>query len=143
MTPTELSVLLEWTGYDIDGASVGHLGIGFDEALRCVDRGAWTAARLRDLAAGRRGDDGAPRPGVRRLLPPAADEFFAAERLRPAPRSVLDPAFSVVIVTAGAGHLSTQRRDRVDVRAGMTLLVPFAAGICTLHGRAEAVRLRR
>jgi mannose-6-phosphate isomerase len=141
--PTDLSVLLEWTGYDIDGASVGHLGIGFDEALRCVDRGAWSEARLRDLSVARRGDAGAPRAGVQRLLPPAADEFFTAERLRPAPHSVLDPAFSVVIVTAGAGHLSTGYHDRIDVVAGMTLVIPFAAGTCTLHGQAEAVRLRR
>jgi mannose-6-phosphate isomerase len=140
--PTDLSVLLEWTGYDIDGASVGHLGIGFDEALRCVDRSAWSQPRLRELGAARRRDD-APRPGVQRLLPPAADEFFTAERLRPAPHSVLDPAFSVVIVTAGAGHLSTGYHDRVDVRAGMTLVIPFAAGTCTLHGQTEAIRLRR
>jgi mannose-6-phosphate isomerase len=141
--PTDLSVLLEWTGYDIDGASVGHLGIGFDEALRCVDRGAWSEARLRDLGAARRRDDDAPRPGVQRLLPPAADEFFTAERLRPAPHSMLDPAFSVVIVTAGAGHLATGYDDRIDVRAGMTLVIPFAAGACTLHGQTEAIRLRR
>jgi mannose-6-phosphate isomerase len=130
--PTDLSVLLEWTGYDIDGASVGHLGLGFDTALECVDRGAWSGARLRDLSAasGRSG-----------LLPPAAERFFTAERMPPG--AVLDPAFSVVVVTAGEGHLSTGRNGRVDVRAGTTVVVPFAAGACALHGRAEAIRLRR
>jgi mannose-6-phosphate isomerase len=138
--PTDLSVLLEWTGFDIDGAAEGHLGIGFDLALECVDRGGWSAARLEDLAADR---DSSPRPGVERLLPPAADGYFTAERLRPAPRSGLDPAFSVVVVTAGEGHLTTGDGDRLDVRAGTTLVVPFAAGACTLDGALEAVRLRR
>jgi mannose-6-phosphate isomerase len=141
--PTDLSVLLEWTGYDIDGASAGHLGIGFDAALRCVDRTAWSEARLRDLGRSRQGDGRAPRPGVERLLPPAADGYFTAERLRPRPHSVLEPAFSVLVVTAGAGHLSTAHDDRIEVRAGTTLVVPFAAGACTLHGDTEAVRLRR
>ena len=31
--PTDLSVLLEWTGFDVDGERDGHLGVGFDEAL--------------------------------------------------------------------------------------------------------------
>jgi mannose-6-phosphate isomerase len=141
--PTDLSVLLEWTGFDIDGAAVGHLGLGFDEALRCVDRAARSEPELRGLAAGRPGDARTPRPGVERLLPPAADGYFTAERLRPAPDAVLDAAFSVVVVTAGAGELSTGRNQVLDVRAGATLLVPFGAGTCTLRGEVEAVRLRR
>ncbi|GAA1029777.1 class I mannose-6-phosphate isomerase [Virgisporangium ochraceum] len=138
--PTDFSVLLEWTGFDLDGAAVGHLGLGFDEALRCVDRAAWSEARIRGLAAARPGST--TRPGVERLLPTAADGFFTAERLRPAPDAVLDPAFSVVVVTAGGGELSTGH-EILPVRAGMTLLVPFGAGTCALRGRVEAVRLLR
>ncbi len=40
--PTDLSILMEWEGFDLDGAADGHLGLGFDVALGAVDRRAWT-----------------------------------------------------------------------------------------------------
>jgi mannose-6-phosphate isomerase len=79
---------------------------------------------------------------VDRLFPEVADAFFAAERLRPSPVSVLDPAFSVVVVIDGAGTLEAEHGDPVAVRAGDTLLVPYAAGECTLRGDTTAIRCR-
>ena len=35
--PTDFSILLEWTGFDLDGPAEGHLGLGFDTALGAVD----------------------------------------------------------------------------------------------------------
>ena len=40
--PTDFSVLLEWEGFAIDGRAEGHLGLGFDVALGCVDRAGWS-----------------------------------------------------------------------------------------------------
>jgi mannose-6-phosphate isomerase len=138
--PTDFSVLLEWDGFDI-AAEAGHLGLGFDQALACVDRASWDADRIEDLRRARRaGRD--VRPGADRLFPEAADAFFAAERLRPGPVSVLDPAFSVVVVTSGAGTLAAEHGEPLDVRAGHTLLVPYAAGRCELRGDATAIRCR-
>jgi mannose-6-phosphate isomerase len=138
--PTDFSVLLEWEGYDVD-ASAGHLGLGFDQALGCVDRGSWDSGRIEDLRRARReGRD--VRPGVDRLFPETADAFFAAERLRPDPVSVLDPAFSVVVVLSGEGTLKTGVGETLGVGAGDTLLVPYAAGECALHGDVTAVRCR-
>src|SRR6266540_6522524 len=34
--PSDLSVLLEWAGFAVDGTRDGHLGLGFDVALRSV-----------------------------------------------------------------------------------------------------------
>jgi mannose-6-phosphate isomerase len=79
---------------------------------------------------------------VDRLFPELADAFFAAERLRPEPLSVLDPAFSIVVVLSGTGTLEAERGDPVEVRAGHTLLVPYAAGSCTLRGDTTAIRCR-
>jgi mannose-6-phosphate isomerase len=138
--PTDFSVLLEWDGYDIDGEA-GHLGLGFDQALRCVDRSSWDDRRLDDLRRARRTGRGV-RPGVDRLFPEAADAFFAAERLRPDPDAVLDPAFSVVVVVAGTGVLEPEHGDTVEVGAGTTLLVPYASGHCTLRGDLTAIRCR-
>ena len=34
--PEDLSILLEWHGFALDGARDGHLGLGFDLALQAV-----------------------------------------------------------------------------------------------------------
>ncbi|HEY0541038.1 MAG TPA: class I mannose-6-phosphate isomerase [Actinoallomurus sp.] len=138
--PTDFSVLLEWEGYDIEPAA-GHLGLGFDQALRCVDRTSWDARRIEELGRARR-EGRAVRPGVDRLFPEAADAFFAAERLRPDPVSLLDPAFSIVVVVDGTGTLEAEHADPIQVRAGDTLLIPYASGRCTLRGDTTAIRCR-
>jgi mannose-6-phosphate isomerase len=127
--PTDFSVLLEYEGFALDGPAEGHLRLGYELALQCVDRGGWDADRLAAL----RGDS-------QRLLPAAADPFFAAERLRPAPAARLATGFSVLVVTAGDGTLRGAHDD-LAVRRGDTLLVPYAAGPLELGGRVEAVRL--
>jgi mannose-6-phosphate isomerase len=136
--PTDFSVLLEWDGFAIDGPAVGHLGLGYDLALSCVDRAAWTPDRLADLRGTRPGD----RPGVQRLFTGLADPFFAAERLRPDPESVLEPAFSVVVVTSGSGLLEAEHDEPLPVRAGDTAVLPYAAGSCVLRGAVEAIRCK-
>ncbi len=134
--PTDLSVLLERDGFDVP-SSAAYLGLAPDQALACVDRSGWGSSRLAEL----RRDDGPIRPGARRLLPPAADGFFAAERLRPDPVSALDPGFSVVIVLSGQGILGYGDVP-LPVGRGDTLVVPYAAGPGELRGEVEAVRCR-
>jgi mannose-6-phosphate isomerase len=122
--PTDFSVLLEYEGF---GHADGHLGLGYDLALQCVDRGAWTPSRLAQL-----------RGTAARLLPEAADEFFAARRLYGGDR--LDRGFSVLVVVAGEGRLIGEKDD-LSVRRGDTLLVPYAAGPVLLDGQVEVIRL--
>jgi mannose-6-phosphate isomerase len=133
--PTDFSVLLEWAGFAVDGRQQGHLGLGFDVALRCVDRSGWGVGELDRLRRGR----GPVRPGVERLLPAEADPFFQAERLRPDPSCPLEAAFSILVVTGGSGRLET-RGGSLDLDRGDTVLVPFAAGPGAVRGRLEAVR---
>jgi mannose-6-phosphate isomerase len=133
--PTDFSVLLEWEGFAIDGRRHGHLGLGFDLALGCVDRSGWAPAALDRLRGGR----GTVRPGVERLLPAEADPFFRAERLRPDPAARLEAGFSILVVTDGSGRLGT-RGGALDLARGDTVLVPFAAGPGEVRGRLEAVR---
>src|SRR4051812_24004572 len=114
--PTDFSVLLEYENF---GLPDGHLGLGYDLALQCVDRGAWTPSRLDGLR------------GAERLLPEAADEFFAARRLRGGDR--LEQGFSVLVAVAGEGRL-TGEKDDLSLRRGDTLLVPYAAGPLRLDG---------
>jgi mannose-6-phosphate isomerase len=122
--PTDFSVLLEYEGF---GLADGHLGLGYDLALQCVDRAAWSPSRLDTL-----------RGSATRLLPEAADEFFGARRLSGGDR--VEAGFSVLVVVAGEGRL-TGEKDDLPVRRGDTLLIPYAAGPLHLNGRLEAIRL--
>lgn len=129
--PTDLSILMEWKGFDLDGAADGHLGLGFDLALQAVDRRAWPGSEVEALRGARAGDLGD-------LLPDAAD-FFRVERTR---GTVTSPAgFGVLVVVSGGGRLSGGTGE-LDVRAGQTVLLPHAAGDVRLEGDAEALWCR-
>ena len=136
--PTDLSMILEWKGFDIDGARDGHLGLGFETALACVDRSGWGRDRLSRLRGSRPGDQDR-RPGVDLLFPAQADPFFRAERIRPAGAVSLPAAFSILVLVGGSGTLEWGER-RLSVRRGDTVLIPFAAGDCVLRGSVDAVR---
>ena len=139
--PTDFSVLLEWTGFAIDGRADGHLGLGFDLALESVDRSGWPPEALARLRGGRRDGRGV-RPGVDLLLPAEADPFFRAERLRPAAAGSvqLEQGFCILVVVDGAGRLVTKGGGSLDLRHGDTVLLPFAAGAGAVSGRVEVIR---
>ncbi|GGC06415.1 class I mannose-6-phosphate isomerase [Cellulomonas carbonis] len=121
--PTDLSILLEWDGFAIDGAAAGHLGLGFDVALAAVDRRGWSpedVARLRGATASDDGD----------LLPGAAP-FFRVERW--AGSRALDAGFAVVVVVDGSGTLAAGGAE-LPVRRGATVVVPASAGPVALDG---------
>jgi mannose-6-phosphate isomerase len=136
--PSDLSVLLEWTGFEVDGARDGHLGLGFDVALESAWRSALRTEELTEL---KRQTAAAPelRPGARTLLSPAASSFFRAERLRPAPTVNLEPAFSILVVVDGEGRLETDG-GTVTLSRGESLLVPHAAGRGELTGSVDVIR---
>jgi mannose-6-phosphate isomerase len=134
--PTDLSVLLEWDAFPVDGRAEGHLGLGFDLALGCVDRSAWPPAQIAGLHVP---DGAAAERRVTAVFPPAADPYFAAERIRPGPGAVrLDPGFAVLIVIAGRGLLCSERGE-IPLSGGMTVLVPYAAGRTEITGHCELV----
>lgn len=136
--PSDLSVLLEWSGFALDGARAGHLGIGFGVALGCVVRGALGSEKLTRL---KRATASLPdaRAGGRSLLPPEADSYFRAERLRPDPAVSLEPSFSILVVLAGQGRLETEGGP-LDLARGETILVPYVAGASELSGLVDIIR---
>lgn len=135
--PTDWSVLMQWEGFAVDGPSEGHLGLGYDLALQCVDRRGWSAAEL----AGLRSSDDLSR-GLVHPLPAEAEPYFRAERLRPDPELRLDPGFAVLVGVDGSGELELEDSTTIPVRRGTTLLVPHAVGATTLHGDVHALRCR-
>jgi mannose-6-phosphate isomerase len=128
--PTDLSVLLEWEGYALDPAADGHLGLGRDVALGCVDRSGYGAERLRELRAS---------GNARNVLPAGSEPYFRAERLRPDPAIALEPSFAVLVVLEGEGQLDAADGS-LSLRRGQTALVPHAAGPTELRGELEVLR---
>ena len=136
--PSDLSVLLEWDGFGIADEREASLGLGWDVALGCVELTACDAGALRGPGWG----NGRAAGPVSRLLPPAADPFFRAERIAPAPIAALERGFAILIVLDGSGALLPESGDPVPVRRGDTLLVPWAAGTCHLEGDVVAIACR-
>ncbi|MFJ2550825.1 class I mannose-6-phosphate isomerase [Microbacterium sp. NPDC087591] len=127
--PEDLSILLEWEGFAIDGPGEGHLGLGFDLALTAVTTTARSAADMGVLV------HAAPPSGS--VLPRAAEEYFRLERLPVHGAAVIEPGFSVVVVVRGVADL-----DGVALAAGSTVLVPAAAGRMQVSGDAELLIAR-
>lgn len=125
--PTDFSILLESKGFT--DPEDGHLGLGYDTALRAVDRESWSPEKLARLHV--EGD---------RILPPAADPFFRADWCRDSSR--LEAGFGVLVVTEGTGQLRTAAGVAVPLAQGSTTLIPYAAGECTVDGELTAIHCR-
>ena len=132
--PTDFSIFMEWEGFRLD-PSAGHLGLGFDLALEAVHRSGRDASALASR-------ESADPSGTSRPLPDDADRFFRADVLRPGENGIeLDPAWTVLIVTEGAGHLAGESQA-TDVHRGDVLLVPWGVGPVRVSGDVTVIRCR-
>jgi mannose-6-phosphate isomerase len=128
--PTDLSVLMEWNGFELTGDDA-HLDLGWDRALAALDTSAWDDERLATLTA----------PGAgRSILGPAADPYFRAERVRAGDQ--LDAGFSILVGLEGSGTLVTEGGGEQPFGRGDAVLVPHAAGAGELRGDTVALRSR-
>jgi mannose-6-phosphate isomerase len=134
--PTDFSVLLEWDGFAVDGRADGHLGLGFDTAIDAVRTDAVSPADLDRLI--RRAAWPAATP-PRQPLPEDADPYFRAWAVDDGTGPTTIPAaFSVVVITRGAGTLGWDG-DSLTITRGDALVVPHAAGPLTLSSGVTAL----
>ncbi len=131
--PADLSILLEWRGFELDGATDGHLGVGFDEAFGALELTARSGADV-DALITRAATNGP-------LLPADAAPYFRAERDTFSGGMRLEKGYAVLVVTEGALDLAFVGR-RLALRAGDTVLVPYAAGPLELTGSATVLVFR-
>jgi mannose-6-phosphate isomerase len=131
--PSDLSLLLEWRGRDLDGADP-YLGLGLAGALDATVREPLSPAQLDHLKEGR---GPAGRPGAERLLPAEADEFFRLERIEGS--STLPQELSVLVVLDGEGRLLSTGHE-LALQRGATVLVPWDAGHAELEGDLDVLR---
>ncbi|HEX2902610.1 MAG TPA: class I mannose-6-phosphate isomerase [Jatrophihabitans sp.] len=125
--PADLSILLEWQGFPIDGAADGNLGLGLQVAIEAVQTEA--SRNLDELV----------RPagyGVS-VLPPVMDEFVRLERWAVDGRQQLEPGFGVLVVTAGNLAAGGQQLPR-----GSVGVLAHGAGDLSITGTGELLVAR-
>lgn len=133
--PEDLSILVEWEGFALDGQRDGHLGLGFDVALRAVERRARSAEEITALVH-RAGTDSP-------LLPAEADAYFRLDWvvLDDGAAVTVDGGFAVLVVLEGALELAVGGGS-MGVTGGRTIVVPHAAGPVTVRGAGEMLVCR-
>ncbi|TFD29122.1 class I mannose-6-phosphate isomerase [Cryobacterium sp. TMT2-23] len=132
--PEDLSILLEWQDFAIDGPADGHLGIGFETALQATDIRAWTLGQINELVV-RGGANG-------HTLAASSAEYFRASRVDVTAPTAFDSGFGVLVVLSGKGTLtpSGPGAPRIELSAGDTLLLAYALGSFTLDGELSVLR---
>jgi mannose-6-phosphate isomerase len=130
--PEDLSILLEWRGFELDGERDGHLGLGFDLALEAVECQSRSSEEIRQLVR--------PAGFGASVLPEAAARYFRLERVVLNGEATLDPGFAVVVVLTGEIDLGNKRTMHVE--GGSTAVAPNAFGGLTCRGRGELLACR-
>ena len=133
--PTDLSLILEWQGFNGLDHESALLGLGINRALGALDQDALSPDRLESLRSVRRGNN------VEWPFPEAADEFFRAEVFDLAGPVLLDASFAILVILSGFGSLSAADLS-FELAGGMTVIVPFAAGEIVLDGSLKVIRAR-
>lgn len=139
--PTDFSVLLEWTGFDIDGSADGHLGLGLPRALGAVDASGHDDAEIDALL---QTGTTARANSLLPALPDGADHYFRVHVARPDRQVDVPAGFAVVILLAGSGWLTATDADAdaIEIERGDVLAVPYGAGDWSLEGQLEAIVCR-
>lgn len=128
--PEDLSILLEWKGFDLDGPNDGHLGLGFDLALTAVEIRMRTDSEINTLVR-RRVKSGA-------VLPPEAEAYFRLDRIDG--QRDFPAGFGIIIAIEGHTRLTLATGLWRELPAGSTTLVPYATGTFRIDGSALIAR---
>ena len=135
--PSDLSVLLEWRGFDGLTAESATLGLDAAEVFDALESSARSRESLEALLV-RRAE---PSGGLTRLLPAEADGFFRADLLDTAAAVTLEPSFAVLVVLEGVGDLTWQG-GTLGVGRGDVVLLAHGLGEVRVSGELRAVRCR-
>jgi mannose-6-phosphate isomerase len=134
--PTDLSILLEWDGFAVDGEKDGHLGLGFDTAVDALNLSPLGIDERALLIASTRLSGGE----AASLFTSAADGYFHAQ-LMPGNGSSISAGFSILLVIDGEGILRTENSGAIAISRGDALVIPFSSGRFTVEG-AQVITCR-
>ena len=126
--PTDLSALLEWEGFAVDGIKDGHLGLGFETVTDALMLDPLSDAEFESLITHNVFSGGA----LRSVLPLKSDGYFRAHL---APGTGDFPAgFAVALVLDGAGTITFASAPEMAISKGDAVVIPYSAGAFTFAG---------
>ena len=126
--PTDLSALLEWEGFAVDGNKDGHLGLGFETVTDALMLDPLSDAEFDSLVMHNRFSGGA----LRSVLPIKADGYFRAHL---APQSGdFDAGFAIGLVLTGSGEITFANAPTMSINQGDAIVIPHIAGKYSISG---------
>ena len=129
--PTDLSILLEWDGFAVDGDKDGHLNLGFDTALDALRLSPLDENESAQVVG--KFDTEADSPHS--IFQSVADPFFRADYL-PGNGEKTEAGFGIFLCLSGAGELHFENSDQLSVSIGDALVIPHCAGSFQINGCA-------
>jgi mannose-6-phosphate isomerase len=127
--PTDLSALLEWEGFAVDGLKDGHLGLGFDLVLDSLNYEPLNPDEIGTLIKSSHFTGGE----IRSLFTQRADGYFRADVI-PGNGERIEAGFGILLLLEGDGVLTTENSGAIAVGHGDALVIPFDAGPWKLTG---------
>ena len=127
--PTDLSALLEWTDFAVDGVKDGHLDLGFDTVLDALNYQPMSKDQLSQLVLKERvtGDSDLA------IFTDVANPYFRADYLS-GKASRVDAGFAIFLVLTGVGKITFANAPEMNVEKGDAIVIPYAAGEWAAHG---------
>jgi len=132
--PTDLSALLEWNDFAVDGVKDGHLGLGFDtvlDALRYTPIEKDEASKLVFADRLFTNTDAS-------VFTDVANPYFRADYLT-GKSSVITEGFSIFLTLDGNGRISFENATAMEIEKGDAVLIPHSAGGWKLDGATGVV----
>jgi len=115
--PEDLSILVEWRDFAIDGAAVGHLGLGFEIAAQAISLSPLALDDLEELVV-----RSAP---AGETLSARSRQYFRLQLAEAGSQHAV--GFAIAIAHRGPATLQGGG-DPVRLAAGSTTLIPFGYG---------------
>ena len=129
--PTDLSILLEWDGFAVDGDKDGHLNLGFETALDALQLEPLTDKQQGQIISRFESTQSISHA----ILKSIADDFFRADYLTGDSRRV-EPGFGVFLALAGNGVMKFSNASAIGVNIGDAIVVPHSAGELSIENCA-------
>jgi mannose-6-phosphate isomerase len=121
--PTDLSILLEWDGFAVDGDKDGHLDLGFDTAL--------DALRLTPLSINEESEIltkfEIKGKTSKKIFNQIADPFFRADFIA-GDQNEFEAGFGIYLNLSSDGLIQFENSDEISLQRGDAVLIPHSAG---------------
>ena len=127
--PTDLSILLEWDGFAVDGDKDGHLNLGYDTALDALKFDPLTAAENQEIITRFESEANTSH----KIFNQIANDFFRADYLVGDSQKI-DAGFGVFLVLSGDGEMDFENFGKFNVQSGDAIVIPHCAGAFTVSG---------